>query len=109
MSVGQINIQGFGIITVPGLTENERINYAQSLLNNEGVFIPPPGKCGVSVITWDTIPEGQSVIAVGNIKDYVCFTVSDIRHIYNKNDQEFLLPHENNLNALIQEIQRRKI
>ena len=81
MSAGIINIQGFGNIAVPGSDENQRMRYAQNLINNRGVFIPPVGKCTVSVITWQNIPHGTPVIAIGTLSNYICLTLDDLKQV----------------------------
>lgn len=102
MSVGLVNIEGFGSIIVPGFNDNERMRYAQNLINNGGVFIPPAGKCKLSVLTWDPIPEDVPAIAVGKLSNYLCFTLEALKDIYSKNKgQEFLFEYEKDLVYLL--------
>lgn len=89
MSSGFITIQNFGNIVVPGSDENQRIRYAQKLVNNRGVFIPPTGKCTVSVITWQDIPFGTPVIAIGTLLDYICLTLDDLKHVSSGDLKEY--------------------
>lgn len=89
MSAGFVDIQNFGNIVVPGSDENQRIRYAQNLINNRGVFIPPVGKCTVSVITWQNIPFGTSVIAIGTLLNYICLTLDDLKHVSSGDLKEF--------------------
>lgn len=89
MSSGFVQVQAFGDIIVPGYNLNERMQYAQKLINTPGVFIPPPGKCTISIITWQKIPINTPVIAIGTLSNYICLTLNDLMHISIKDLLEY--------------------
>ena len=68
---GPVNIEGMGIILVPGDSDAERIDYANNLFNNFGVFIPVQG-C-TDVVTHRRSVQGNPIIALGTLQDYKCF------------------------------------
>lgn len=78
---GEVNVEGKGIIIVPGRTEAERVNYARNLFNNMGVFIPTFGCDNVIIyqeesdMTFGIFQRNATdpIIAVGTLNDYKCF------------------------------------
>jgi hypothetical protein len=73
---GPINIEGYGIILVPGINNEIRTAYAAGLSIREGIFIP--NKPCISVITFDDIEEGTPFTAIGTLDSYGCYTIEDL-------------------------------
>ncbi len=68
---GPVNVEGMGIIIVPGNNDQERLVYANNLIDNFGVFIPTQG-CS-QVRTHNLSVPGNPIIALGTLTDYTCF------------------------------------
>lgn len=73
---GPVNVEGYGIIMVPGNNEYDRVAYAMGLTVRGGIFIP--NKPCESVMTLDMIEEGAPFIAIGTMKSYGCYTIEDL-------------------------------
>lgn len=73
---GPVEIEGYGVLLVPGATAEERAAYAAGLTVREGIFIP--GVPCESVVTFNEIEEGTPYIAIGIPDSYGCYTVEDL-------------------------------
>lgn len=79
-SYGPVNIEGMGIIIVPGSSDAERVAYAQNLYNNFGVFIPAAGTC-TEIVTNDRSFPGNPIIALGTLQNYKCFDALNLSEL----------------------------